>query len=272
MHAMLRLMPADLAARARHRPGARQRPPRARASVALADDASSTRSAAGSHGRGATAPVADGVAAPADPRPERRTLTVLVLGRQGRPHARSCACACACKVEGREHVPQPRPGDPRVEPPFVPRLDLHPARRAPPRHVRGQGRVLRRPEDRVVLPRLSARSRSGARAAARASARSRRRPRCCARASVFGIYPEGTRTRDGFLHRGHTGVARLALRRQRADRAGRPDRHRRGAAGRLADAAAVPPRDDPLRRADRPRALRAAASTTAWRCASSPTR
>ena len=29
---------------------------------------------------------------------------------------------------------------------------------------------------------------------------------------VFGIYPEGTRTRDGNLHRGHTGIARLALR------------------------------------------------------------
>src|SRR5438046_5961850 len=29
---------------------------------------------------------------------------------------------------------------------------------------------------------------------------------------VFGIYPEGTRTRDGLLHRGHTGVARLSLR------------------------------------------------------------
>jgi 1-acyl-sn-glycerol-3-phosphate acyltransferase len=29
---------------------------------------------------------------------------------------------------------------------------------------------------------------------------------------VFAIYPEGTRTRDGFLHRGHTGVARLAMR------------------------------------------------------------
>jgi 1-acyl-sn-glycerol-3-phosphate acyltransferase len=29
---------------------------------------------------------------------------------------------------------------------------------------------------------------------------------------VFAIYPEGTRTRDGMLHRGHTGVARLALR------------------------------------------------------------
>ncbi len=31
------------------------------------------------------------------------------------------------------------------------------------------------------------------------------------RGGVFGIYPEGTRTRDGYLHRGHTGVARLAL-------------------------------------------------------------
>ena len=29
---------------------------------------------------------------------------------------------------------------------------------------------------------------------------------------VFAIYPEGTRTRDGYLHRGHTGVARLSLR------------------------------------------------------------
>lgn len=28
---------------------------------------------------------------------------------------------------------------------------------------------------------------------------------------VFGIYPEGTRTRDGCTHRGHTGAARLAM-------------------------------------------------------------
>jgi len=28
---------------------------------------------------------------------------------------------------------------------------------------------------------------------------------------LFGIYPEGTRSRSGSLHRGHTGVARLAL-------------------------------------------------------------
>jgi 1-acyl-sn-glycerol-3-phosphate acyltransferase len=33
-----------------------------------------------------------------------------------------------------------------------------------------------------------------------------------ANGGVFAIYPEGTRTRDGFTHRGHTGVARLALR------------------------------------------------------------
>ena len=29
---------------------------------------------------------------------------------------------------------------------------------------------------------------------------------------LFGIYPEGTRSRSGDLHKGHTGVARLALR------------------------------------------------------------
>ena len=31
------------------------------------------------------------------------------------------------------------------------------------------------------------------------------------RGELFGIYPEGTRSRDGKLHKGHTGVARLAL-------------------------------------------------------------
>ena len=29
--------------------------------------------------------------------------------------------------------------------------------------------------------------------------------------NVLGIYPEGTRSRDGLLHKGHTGVAQLAL-------------------------------------------------------------
>jgi 1-acyl-sn-glycerol-3-phosphate acyltransferase len=32
------------------------------------------------------------------------------------------------------------------------------------------------------------------------------------RGELFGIYPEGTRARDGKLHKGHTGPARLAIR------------------------------------------------------------
>src|SRR5512143_3076603 len=32
------------------------------------------------------------------------------------------------------------------------------------------------------------------------------------RGELFGIYPEGTRSRDGVLHKGHTGAARLAIR------------------------------------------------------------
>jgi 1-acyl-sn-glycerol-3-phosphate acyltransferase len=36
--------------------------------------------------------------------------------------------------------------------------------------------------------------------------------RILAAGELFGIYPEGTRSRDGRLHKGHTGMARLALR------------------------------------------------------------
>lgn len=35
---------------------------------------------------------------------------------------------------------------------------------------------------------------------------------CLEAGELFGIYPEGTRARNGLLHKGHTGVARLALR------------------------------------------------------------
>ena len=41
-----------------------------------------------------------------------------------------------------------------VEPPIVPRFDLHPARRPAPGDLRCQGRVLRRRQDGVVLPQL----------------------------------------------------------------------------------------------------------------------
>jgi 1-acyl-sn-glycerol-3-phosphate acyltransferase len=36
--------------------------------------------------------------------------------------------------------------------------------------------------------------------------------RVLGRGELFGIYPEGTRSRNGKLHKGHTGAARLALR------------------------------------------------------------
>lgn len=39
----------------------------------------------------------------------------------------------------------------------------------------------------------------------------RRAEQVLAEGDLFGIYPEGTRSRDGKLHKGHTGVARLAL-------------------------------------------------------------
>ena len=91
------------------------------------------------------------------------------------------------------------------------------------------------------------------------------------RGGVFGIYPEGTRTRDGYLHRGHTGVARLAL------ATGAPI----VPVGLVATdecqptdkklPAAVPHRVDPVRRAAAARALRATASTTGSSCARSPT-
>ena len=42
-------------------------------------------------------------------------------------------------------------------------------------------------------------------------ARWRRRARSSSEGDLFGIYPEGTRSHDGRLYRGKTGVARLAL-------------------------------------------------------------
>ena len=51
--------------------------------------------------------------------------------------------------------------------------------------------------------------REGGNAAERALATAQR---VIERGQLFGIYPEGTRSRDGRLYRGHTGPARLALR------------------------------------------------------------
>ena len=91
------------------------------------------------------------------------------------------------------------------------------------------------------------------------------------RGELFGIYPEGTRSRDGKLHKGHTGPARLAL------RTGAPlvpvgiigtrDIQPPGAS------APRPFRPCEIRigRPDRGRATTATAPATAWCSASSPT-
>ena len=75
---------------------------------------------------------------------------------------------------------------------------------------------------------------------------------------LFGIYPEGTRARDGLLHKGHTGIARLAMRTGSPDRARGHHRVPGGAAPRCPVPQALPPGPHPLRPAPRRRALRGA--------------
>ena len=76
----------------------------------------------------------------------------------------------------------------------------------------GKAEYMDRLEDEVHLPGPGhdpdrPRRRLGGQPGARS-----RRPGCCSQGELFGIYPEGTRSRDGKLHKGHTGVARLAMR------------------------------------------------------------
>ncbi len=115
------------------------------------------------------------------------------------------------KVEGRAHVPAKGPVI--LAPNHVAFLDsmFLPPGVAPARHVRGQGRVLRLVEDGMVLP-CRGPDPHAARGRERIGAGTgRRRATSCESGRALGIYPEGTRSPDGRLYRGHTGVARLAL-------------------------------------------------------------
>ena len=105
------------------------------------------------------------------------------------------------------------------------------------------------------------------------SGRSTPPPRVLERGELFGIYPEGTRARDGQLHRGHTGPARLAL------RTGAPIVPGRASSAPARSSRPTPscpkpfkPVEVPLRPADRRAAATPTGPTTASSCARSSTR
>ena len=93
------------------------------------------------------------------------------------------------------------------------------------------------------------------------------------RGELFGIFPEGTRSRDGFLYKGHTGAARLALKVGcpiypvgivGTDSIQPPD-------AKLPEARSSGP-GSPIGRPDQGRSATATARTTGWSCARSSTR
>ena len=105
-----------------------------------------------------------------------------------------------------------------------------------PGHLRRQGRVLHHPGHQGLVPEeVLLRRRPGAdrplrRLAAEGALSSAKR--ILEQGELFGIYPEGTRSHDGRLYRGKTGVARLALETGVPVDPGRRARHRRRGAAR----------------------------------------
>ena len=92
------------------------------------------------------------------------------------------------------------------------------------------------------------------------------------RGELFGIFPEGTRSRDGFLYKGRTGVARLALKVGCPIYPGRRHRHRRRSSRRTPSSPSCA-RSARSRSAARSRwTATGTAPTTASCCARSPTR
>ena len=108
-----------------------------------------------------------------------------------------------------------RPVHHREQPPVLHRQHGHPAGRPAPGRLPGQGRVLHGPRHRRVADsgavHRPGRAAGGARTHRAAQEALDTASACCSAAAAFGIYPEGTRSRDGRLARGKTGVAWLAL-------------------------------------------------------------
>ena len=119
-------------------------------------------------------------------------------------------------VRGLEHVPAQRRGDPGQQPPELRRLGGHPERGAAQGGLPRQVRLLHRHRrasglaSRVWFEGLGMlpvdRDDTKAAIASLDIALD-----VLGRGEAFGIYPEGTRSRDGRLYRGRTGVAHLAL-------------------------------------------------------------
>jgi 1-acyl-sn-glycerol-3-phosphate acyltransferase len=115
------------------------------------------------------------------------------------------------QIEGLENIPETGPAI--IAPNHVSVLDSFVVPVLVPRRITyvGKAEYLDSWKTRHLFPALGmiAIDRSGGDAAAAAldAAAS-----VLGRGELFGIYPEGTRSRDGRLHKGHTGVARLALR------------------------------------------------------------
>ena len=134
-----------------------------------------------------------------------RTATDAARARPARPPA------LAHRHDGLRPAARRRPGDPVPEPHLVPRLGVPDAHAAAQHQLRRQGRVHGLVEDEVRLP---GHGHDPDRSLGRrevAVARSSAAAEVLRRGELFGIFPEGTRSRDGRLYKGRTGAARLAL-------------------------------------------------------------
>ena len=119
-------------------------------------------------------------------------------------------------IEGHENIPTDGAAHSRQQPPgrSATRSTFRFASTAPD-HLPGQERVLHRhrPQGRVPEVVLH-RGRPGAdrpHRRRRRAGRAQRRAPVLGEGKLLGIYPEGTRSPDGRLYKGKTGMARMAL-------------------------------------------------------------
>jgi 1-acyl-sn-glycerol-3-phosphate acyltransferase len=114
-------------------------------------------------------------------------------------------------VEGREHIPDL--GGAILAPNHLSVLDHFVLATSLPRRITyvGKAEYMDDWKTKYIFPALGMIpiDRGGGSAANRALEAA---ARVLKEGELFGIYPEGTRSRDGKLHKGHTGVARLAMR------------------------------------------------------------